>query len=612
MSRGRLARLIGEVAAPWAAAEEDRLLARREHERLRAAGAGPDHGLPFTDRVIVTLVYLRFQLPHAALAELYEVHRSTVTRAVGEVRPLLAARGFAVPGEPGVRLRTLADVFAYAAARGVTLRLDGTEVQVRRPRAGKPGRRAFVSGKKKMNTKKAAVITDEKGRTLWAGAFRPGRMHDQTAVRTEGIADLFTRHPQVRAKVDAGDPRPGQRVPGPGPGTAAETEEGRRPGRNRRLRGTAAPAVIRTDLRRARQRGAQAMAHPPAVPRTPRRLRRDLPGRRRPGLRPRRRAVTTRQPARRARPSANRAPRRYRLDEAGNPLRAQKARNSRSGSASRRPRSARRPGSTAAVSRSPARRARASSSTSAAKRSMTAATRARPGGDDGPVRPVGGRAQVDRLRVAALAGLPEPARAPPQPARLVRQAAGEVIAAVQVSVLIAAGVSGAGQPAARSSPSASSSASRPAAATSWCTREGDSPAAAARVRIEIPSARAETSAHVRSRSAWSSRHAARETRASFCGREPPAGREVEPSSSPGRMACHPLPGTGACDPAALCGLLAGRGPGRCQGCQGLVQGAGQRYLAVQPGQAEQLPYLRPGTGNVQAGAVRGGALGRAD
>ena len=61
-----------------------------------------------------------------------------------------------------------------------------------------------MSGKKKMNTKKATVITDEEGRTLWAGAFRPGRMHDQTAVRTEGIADLFTRHPQVRAKVDAG------------------------------------------------------------------------------------------------------------------------------------------------------------------------------------------------------------------------------------------------------------------------------------------------------------------------------------------------------------------------------------------------------------------------
>jgi DDE superfamily endonuclease/Helix-turn-helix of DDE superfamily endonuclease len=200
----RLARLIAELGDRWMAAEEDRLLGRRGHERLRAAGAGPDHDLPFTDRVIVTLVHLRFQLPHAALAGLYGVHRSTVTRAIGEVRPLLAARGFAVPGEPGVRLRTLADVFAYASARGVELRLDGTEVQVRRPRAGKLGRRAFVSGKKKQNTKKATVITDGNGRTLWAGAFRPGRMHDQTAVRTEGIAGLFRQFPQVKAKVDAG------------------------------------------------------------------------------------------------------------------------------------------------------------------------------------------------------------------------------------------------------------------------------------------------------------------------------------------------------------------------------------------------------------------------
>jgi len=204
ISRPHLARLIGELAAPWTAAAEDRLLERRGHERKRAAGAGPGHDLPFTDRVIATLVYLRFQLPHQALAGLYRVDRSTVTRAIHEIRPLLAARGFAVPGEPGIRLRTLADLFAYAAARGVTIRLDGTEVQVRRPRAGKPGRRAFVSGKKKQNTEKATVVTDGKGRTLWAGAFRPGRMHDQTAVRTEGITDLFEQFPQVKSKVDAG------------------------------------------------------------------------------------------------------------------------------------------------------------------------------------------------------------------------------------------------------------------------------------------------------------------------------------------------------------------------------------------------------------------------
>jgi hypothetical protein len=204
ISRPRLGRLIAELAEPWLARQDSALRERRGHERIRAAGAGPNHDLVFTDRVVVTLVALRFQLPHAALALFYGVDRSTITRAVHEIRPLLAKRGFAVPQKAGLRLHTLADVFAYAAAEGVTLRIDGTEVQVRRPLANKPGRRAFVSGKKKQNTKKATVVTDEDGATLWTGAFRPGRMHDQTALKTDGICDLFEQYPEVKAKVDAG------------------------------------------------------------------------------------------------------------------------------------------------------------------------------------------------------------------------------------------------------------------------------------------------------------------------------------------------------------------------------------------------------------------------
>jgi hypothetical protein len=154
--------------------------------------------------VPVTLVILRFQLPHQALAVLYSVDRATITRAVHEIRPLLARRGFAVPDQPRVRLHTLADVVAYAAARGVELRIDGTETQVRRPRANRCGRRAFVSGKKKQNTIKTTTISDGHGRTLWAGATRPGRMHDQTAVKSEGIEDLLRQHPTITATVDSG------------------------------------------------------------------------------------------------------------------------------------------------------------------------------------------------------------------------------------------------------------------------------------------------------------------------------------------------------------------------------------------------------------------------
>lgn len=194
--------LVAELADPWQASRESALRDRRGRTRRRAQGAGRHHELVFTDRVLVTLVVLRLQIPHAALAVLFGVDRSTVTRAVREVRPLLARRGYATPVGP--RLRTVADVFAYAAANGVTLRADGSEIQVRRPVANRPGRRAFVSGKKKQNTIKFTKWCDQRGRTLLDSSFRPGRMHDQTGLQTDGIDDLFDQYPTVRCELDSG------------------------------------------------------------------------------------------------------------------------------------------------------------------------------------------------------------------------------------------------------------------------------------------------------------------------------------------------------------------------------------------------------------------------
>ena len=95
-------------------------------------------------------------------------------------------------------------MFAYAQAEGIELRLDATEIQVRRPQAGHGGRRAFVSGKKKQNTMKATVIADWRGRKLWNDAPRPGRMHDPTAARHEGIAVCLQHFPDGAGLLDDG------------------------------------------------------------------------------------------------------------------------------------------------------------------------------------------------------------------------------------------------------------------------------------------------------------------------------------------------------------------------------------------------------------------------
>ena len=202
ISGRHLGLLLSELEPRYDAAREDRLHQHRGRHRLRAPGGGARPRLSFTDRLVVTLVHLRLGIPHAALAVVYGVDRATITRAIGQIRPLLATRGFATA--TGVRLHTLADVFAYAAAEDVTLRMDATEIRVRRPRPHRPGRRAFVSGKMRQNTIKATLIADAYGATVWCGALRPGRMHDQTAARVEGIDSLIDAHPTVDVLVDRG------------------------------------------------------------------------------------------------------------------------------------------------------------------------------------------------------------------------------------------------------------------------------------------------------------------------------------------------------------------------------------------------------------------------
>jgi hypothetical protein len=86
-----------------------------------------------------------------------------IGRAIGEIRPLLAGRGFAVPHRPGLRLRTLAGVFACAEAGNVKLCIGGTGTRVRRPKAGRPGRAAVVCGTRKQNTVTTTTISAGQG-----------------------------------------------------------------------------------------------------------------------------------------------------------------------------------------------------------------------------------------------------------------------------------------------------------------------------------------------------------------------------------------------------------------------------------------------------------------
>ncbi|WP_234329897.1 transposase [Streptomyces viridochromogenes] len=111
------------------------------------------------------LVHLRHGATHDVPACWFAVDRSTITRAVGELRPLLAERGCTV--SPGMPLQTLAEVVDHLGVTGTTGIVDGTEIRVRRPAVGRKDRDKSIGGKSKQNAVKTMVVTDEGGRVLF-------------------------------------------------------------------------------------------------------------------------------------------------------------------------------------------------------------------------------------------------------------------------------------------------------------------------------------------------------------------------------------------------------------------------------------------------------------
>jgi hypothetical protein len=104
--------------------------------------------------------------------------------------------------------RPIVDAEAVTWQRAANSRASSGQLHrdsgIRRSPARRPGRRALVSGKKKMNTIKFTKVCDERGRTLRDGTFRPGRQHDQTALKTDGTDGLPDQFPGVKAEMDAG------------------------------------------------------------------------------------------------------------------------------------------------------------------------------------------------------------------------------------------------------------------------------------------------------------------------------------------------------------------------------------------------------------------------
>ncbi|MGY4967310.1 transposase family protein [Streptomyces sp. 900105245] len=97
-----------------------------------------------------------------------------------------------------MRLRSLAEVVDHLGASGTSGIVDGTEIPVRRPAAGRKDRDTFISGKNKQNAVKPMVVTDNEGHLLWCSPARPTNCADITHARQLRLVKLLADGPAVK------------------------------------------------------------------------------------------------------------------------------------------------------------------------------------------------------------------------------------------------------------------------------------------------------------------------------------------------------------------------------------------------------------------------------
>lgn len=190
VTRVQFARLIAEVGPVWEAEREARL---SERKRQRAFGAGRKHELPFAGRLLLTLVYLRWNVTYRMLAAVFDTNKDTVNRAVMELTPLLADVG--ITASDGTRLgddATLeAQLRALSRAQRAAL-VDGSFVPVARPkRGGWEAQKAQYSPHRHRHVNTFQTLTDDRGHLLWVGDARDGATHDLTAIAESDAAGVL-------------------------------------------------------------------------------------------------------------------------------------------------------------------------------------------------------------------------------------------------------------------------------------------------------------------------------------------------------------------------------------------------------------------------------------
>lgn len=162
---------------------------RGSHTRTRAAGAGHPHALAPRTRLLLALVWVRVYPTYELLGWLFGLDKSNAWHNVQDVLEVLDTLTDFPLDRPDPDRRKLPTTEAVMGAfPEVRVIIDAKEQAFHRP-AGWDRQKPFYSGKKKRHTVKNPVAGTPGGRIVSVSTTAPGRTHDLTVLRYNGLLD---------------------------------------------------------------------------------------------------------------------------------------------------------------------------------------------------------------------------------------------------------------------------------------------------------------------------------------------------------------------------------------------------------------------------------------
>lgn len=139
---------------------------------------GRRRGMEVFDAVVATLFYYRHNQSQEVTGAVFGVSQATISRVVNLVEePIAAVLDCEVPE-------------LVEAIDGRVVIPDGTLV----PTGNRAGHRELYSGKRRRAGAGVQVLSSTDGRLMHVGEPTPGTVHDLTAFRESGLADLLAEH----------------------------------------------------------------------------------------------------------------------------------------------------------------------------------------------------------------------------------------------------------------------------------------------------------------------------------------------------------------------------------------------------------------------------------